>query len=229
MPDHSVIGSPAPSTPAGTVPSRMPGATRASASRSGARRVSVVVALPQARPRSERERRRRRRAGRRSTRAAHPAPPGLSRASCQGSGVVPPHWASPAPATSTGQEAVGLAHEPRGQHGDGHERDDQGVHPHPAADDGEHEGEHDDQREQHRGERTEHHRGERGGERARGGRAPGGEQPEAARRAAAAGRGRRARPSRPWATEADATPVVAHANAARPRTQRVVTTGRRER
>ena len=34
-------------------------------------------------------------------------------------------------------------------------------------------------------------------------------------------------PSRPWATDAEATPVVAHANAARPRTQRVATTGRR--
>ncbi len=36
-------------------------------------------------------------------------------------------------------------------------------------------------------------------------------------------------PSRPWATEVAATPVVAHPNAASPRTQRVATTGRRAR
>ena len=36
-------------------------------------------------------------------------------------------------------------------------------------------------------------------------------------------------PRRPCATDAEATPVVAHPNAARPRTQRVATTGRRAR
>ena len=84
--------------------------------------------------------------------------PVLSRASCQGSGVVPPHWASPAPATSTGHEASAWRTSHGASTATGTSATTRACTPHPAADDGEHEGEHDDQREQHRGERTEHHR-----------------------------------------------------------------------
>ena len=170
--------------------------------------------------------RRPRRGARRSRPAGAPAPPGLSRASCQGSGVVPPHWARPAPATRTGHGRLGLANRTTGRARRPARSRRPGRARAPAS-------------------RTERPAPAPGRRPARAGpgrtrRAPpwpapwrthssrssGGWRAATGRTRSAAARTRAtSAPSRPWATDAEATPVVAHANAARPRTQRVVTTG----
>ena len=227
VPDHRVIGSPVPSTPAGTVPRRTRGATRATARRAGASSVSAVWAEPQARPRTS---------ARTATATSGHAEPhqgragatGVQQRELPGLGRDAAPLGQPRPGDHDGPRGLAGPREPGREHGDRNERDDEGVRANP------------ERRTASSSARTTT------GARRTGANAPrtttrrpwrtrsspwNGGSRAATGRHAIGGRSTRATtaPRRPWATAAEATPVVAQAKAASPRTHRVGTTGRRER
>ena len=215
VPDHSVIGSPAPSTPAGTVPRRTEGATRAAASRTGASRASDVAAVPQARPRAS--------ASTPTTTSGspvhtsgEPAPPGASRASCHGCGrrcrpTAPGPRRRRAPATrprpprTTRARARRRGRRRRPTRGRGPRRRPRRAPARGPTTTASSTGANAPSTTAARAWRTRSSPWSVGSRRS--------QSPEARN-------GRRTRattaPSRPWATEAAATPVVAHAKAASP-------------